>query len=82
MAFSLHDFLMNGFRSAVGRMPDYKIYANSVGWFEKGILTETDLAEIQALIDVKNAPQPEPEIIEEPLPEEEEPSSPAEEEAV
>lgn len=71
MSFSLHDFLMNGFRSAIGRQPDWKVYMNSVGWFEKGVLTEADLAEIQALIDAKNAPQPEPEIIEEPPLEEE-----------
>ena len=71
MSFSLHDFLMNGFRSAIGRQPDWKVYMNSVGWFEKGVLTEADLAEIQVLIDAKNAPQPEPEIIEEPPLEEE-----------
>ena len=65
MSFSLHDFLMNGFRSAIGYQADWKIYSNSVGWFEKGVLTETDLAEIQALIDEKNAPKPEPESIEE-----------------
>ena len=55
MSFSLHDFLMNGFRSAIGNLPDYKIYANATGWLEKGVLNEHDLEEIQGLIDEKNA---------------------------
>lgn len=60
MAFSLHDFIMKGLRDAVGKMSDYQIILNSVGWMEKGVLTEADLAEIQQLIDEKNAPAPEP----------------------
>ena len=65
MSFSLHDFLMNGFRAAIGQMPDYKVYANTVGWFEKDVLTEEDLAEVQELIDRKNAPVEEPSFEEE-----------------
>ena len=61
MAFSLHDYIMNGLRNAVGKMSDYQIILNSVGWMEKGVLTEADLAELQELIDQKNAPAPEPE---------------------
>ena len=60
MSFSMHDFLMKGFRDAVGKMPDYKIIINMVAWFEKGVLNEDDLAEIQELIDEKNAPIVEP----------------------
>ena len=67
MSFSLHDFLMNGFRAAIGKMPDYKVYVNTVGWFEKGVLTEEDLAEVQELIDRKNAPVEQPSIEEEPM---------------
>ena len=69
MSFSMHDFLMKGFRDAVGKMPDYKIIMNMAAWFEKGVLDENDLAEIQALIDEKNAqPQDEAEQdIEEPV---------------
>ena len=72
MSFSLHDFLMKGFRDAVGKMADYVLIMNAVGWFEKNVLTEMDLAEIQALIDAKNAPPAEPEPEEEPLANEEE----------
>lgn len=57
----LHNFVMNALKSAIGSMPDYWVLNNALGWMEKGVLTEADLAEIQALIDAKNAPAPEPE---------------------
>ena len=53
--FNLGSFIKNGFIAAVGRMADYQIILNAAGWFEKGVLTETDLSEIQAAIDEKNA---------------------------
>ena len=53
--FNLGTFIKNGFISAVGKMADYQIILNAAGWFEKGVLNETDLAEIQAAIDEKNA---------------------------
>ena len=53
--FNLGTFIKNGFISAVGKMADYQIILNAAGWFEKGVLTEADLAEIQAAIDEKNA---------------------------
>ena len=61
MAFSLHDFIMTGLRDAVGHLADYAVVLNALGWMEKGVLTEANLAELQALIDAKNAPAPEPE---------------------
>ena len=53
--FSLSTFIKNGFIAAVGRMADYQIILNAAGWFEKGVLSESDLAEIQTVIDDKNA---------------------------
>ena len=53
--FNLGSFIKSGFISAVGRMADYQIILNAAGWFEKGVLNETDLAEIQTAIDEKNA---------------------------
>lgn len=53
--FNLASFIKNGFIAAVGKMADYQIILNAAGWFEKGVLTETDLAEIQTAIDDKNA---------------------------
>lgn len=63
--FNLRDFLMKGFRDAVGKMPDYQIIMNATGYYEKNVLTTEDLAEIQSLIDEKNAPAEATEVIEE-----------------
>ena len=51
MSFTLSNFIKRGLLSAVGHMADYQIILNSAGWLEKGVLTETDLMEIQAAID-------------------------------
>ena len=53
--FNLGSFIKGGFIAAVGRMADYQIILNAAGWFEKGVLSESDLAEIQTVIDEKNA---------------------------
>ena len=53
--FNLGSFIKGGFISAVGKMADYQIILNAAGWFEKGVLSESDLAEIQTAIDEKNA---------------------------
>lgn len=53
--FNLGSFIKNGFIAAVGEMADYQIILNAAGWFEKGVLSESDLAEIQTVIDDKNA---------------------------
>ena len=54
--FSLREFLMTGFRGAVGKMPDYQVIMNAAGYYEKNVLTTGDLAELQSLIDEKNTP--------------------------
>ena len=54
--FSLREFLMKGFKDAVGNMADYQIILNATGYYEKNVLTEDDLSELQALIDEKNTP--------------------------
>ena len=53
--FSLKNFIKSGLIDAVGNMADYQVILNAAGWFEKGVLNEVDLAEIQAAIDAKNA---------------------------
>ena len=55
MMFSLKNFIKNGLVKAVGKMADYQIILNAVGWFEKGVLEEADLADIQAVIDAQNS---------------------------
>lgn len=51
--FNLKDFIKNGLIKAVGQMADYQVILNAVGWFEKGVLVEEDLAEIQTAIEAQ-----------------------------
>ena len=53
--FNYRNFLMIGFKNAVGHMADYQVILNSNGYYEKGVLTEDDLSELQAMIEEKNA---------------------------
>lgn len=48
--FELKSFVKKGLIEAVGSMPDYQIRLNAAGWLEKGVLVETDLAEIDEAI--------------------------------
>ena len=53
--FKLRDFIKDGFIKAVGKMADYQIILNAAGWFEKGVLLEEDLEEIQGAINAQYA---------------------------
>lgn len=53
--FNYREFLMTGFRNAVGKMADYRVILNANGYYEKGVLAEDDLAELQMMIDAKNS---------------------------
>ncbi len=48
--FNLRNFIKTGLIKAAGSMADYQIILNAAGWLEKGVLTEDDLAEIEAAI--------------------------------
>ena len=48
--FSLREFIKKGLLDAVGKMADYQIILNATGWFEKNVLTEADLEEIDNAI--------------------------------
>lgn len=51
--FNLRNFIKTGLIKAAGSMADYQIILNAAGWLEKGVLTEDDLAEIEAAIKEK-----------------------------
>lgn len=51
--FNLKAFIKKGLLDAVGKLADYQVILNSVGWMEKGVLDETDLAQISAKIDAQ-----------------------------
>ena len=65
MMFSLKNFVKSGFIKAVGKMADYQIILNAVGWLEKGVLNEADLAEIQTAIDAQYVEEASEEVAEE-----------------
>ena len=48
--FSLKEFIKKGLLDAVGKMADYQVILNAAGWFDKGVLDEADLLEIQTAI--------------------------------
>ena len=52
--FSLQNFIKGGLLDAGGTMADYQVILNAAGWHEKGVLTEADLADIQAAIAAKH----------------------------
>lgn len=52
--FNLRNFIKSGLIKAAGSMADYQIILNAAGWLEKGVLTEGDLAEIEAAIEAQN----------------------------
>ena len=60
MAFTLKNYIKRGLIAAVGKLADYQIILNSVGWMEKGVLSEEDLADIQAAIDAQYQQMDEP----------------------
>ena len=61
--FNLGEFIKKGLLSAVGNMADYQVILNAVGWHEKGVLTEDDLAEINTAIEAQYV-EPEEEVTE------------------
>ncbi len=52
--FNFKEFIKQGLIKAVGNMADYQVILNAAAWFEKGVLDESDLADIQLSIDSKN----------------------------
>lgn len=51
--FDFKNFVKSGLIKAVGKMADYQVILNAAGWFEKGVLQESDLADIQLAIDAQ-----------------------------
>lgn len=51
--FKLRSFIKKGLLEAVGKMADYQVILNATGWYEKCVLYEEDLAEIDAKINAQ-----------------------------
>lgn len=52
--WNFREWILQGYKDAVGKMQDYQIILNATGYYEKGVLLEEDLAELQELINTKN----------------------------
>lgn len=46
--FNIHDYIMKTLRGMVGNYPDFQIMEYALNWYEKGKLTEADLAEVES----------------------------------
>lgn len=53
--FNLREFIKKGLLGAVGKMADYQVILNATGWYEKNVLVEEDLAEINSRIEAQYA---------------------------
>ena len=51
--FNLREFIKKGLISAIGKMADYQVILNATGWYEKSVLQEEDLAEIDTKINAQ-----------------------------
>ena len=52
--FDLREFVKQGFSDAVDIGDNRLLRLTAAGWYDKGVLTEDDLAEIGAAIDAKS----------------------------
>jgi len=51
--FSLREFVLKAIRGMIGNEPDYKVQKYALGWYDKEVLTEEDLTEIDTLIEAQ-----------------------------
>ena len=64
--FSLRDFVMQTIGGMIGNYPDFQAMEYGLNWYSKGVLAETDLAEIQEGIENRKIVVEEPEVESEP----------------
>ena len=57
--FSIHDFIMKTLRRMVGNYPDFQIMEYALNWYEKGKLSEEDLAEVESWFEPEGEETPE-----------------------
>ena len=53
--FNRHDFVLRALLDAVGKQSDFWVMLNADAYYEKGILTEEDMATIQEAIEAQYA---------------------------
>lgn len=45
--FSIRDFIMKALEGMVGNYPDFQVREYALNWYERGKLTEADLAAVE-----------------------------------
>ena len=55
--FSLSDFVLRTVKGMIGNYPDFQAMEYALNWYSRGVITESDLAEIEALIEENNYPK-------------------------
>jgi len=55
--FSLSDFVLRTVKGMIGNYPDFQAMEYALSWYSRGVITESNLAEIEALIEEKNYPK-------------------------
>ena len=55
--FNLKDFILKGIKGMIGNEPDYRVIKYSAAWYDKGVLTDAELSEIDRLIAANNPPE-------------------------
>ena len=53
--FDLREFILKILDEKIGNDADYKVRETALGWYQKGVLVEADLAAVDILIEEKNA---------------------------
>lgn len=48
--FKLNEFVLRCITGMIGNEPDYKVMEYALGWYNKSVLTEDDLANIDNLL--------------------------------
>lgn len=62
--FNLRDFIMDTLKGMKGNYPDFQIREYALNWYEKGKLTEDDLAELEEYLAPEPVEEPTEEVIE------------------
>lgn len=61
--FDLRKFVMDTIAGMIGKEPEYKVRQYALGWLEKDVLTEEDLATVEEHIVEQTVASQEPETL-------------------
>ena len=53
----MHDFILKTVLGMAEKEPEYKVREYALGWYQKGLLTQEDLAAVEAAFPVAEEPE-------------------------